>query len=87
MTVMETTTCFGLYWPSSGCLGNLRARYMHARARVVEIPTYAQFDKPSPSFTHTTGMTRFLEEETVAEAAPPCWNRNNESLAIHAVAW
>ena len=21
MTVMETTTCFGLYWPSSGCLG------------------------------------------------------------------
>ena len=33
MTVMETTTCFGLYWPSSGCLGNLRASYMHARAR------------------------------------------------------
>ena len=28
MTVMETTTCFGLYWPSSGCLGNLRASYM-----------------------------------------------------------
>jgi len=26
MTVMETTTCFGLYWPPSGCLGNLRAR-------------------------------------------------------------
>ena len=25
MTVMETTTCFGLCWPSSGCLGNLRA--------------------------------------------------------------
>jgi len=24
-TVMETTTCFGLYWPSSACLGNLRA--------------------------------------------------------------
>jgi len=20
MTVMETTTCFDLYWPSSGCL-------------------------------------------------------------------
>ena len=39
MTVMETTTCFGLYWPSSGCLGNLRASYMHARARGVEIPT------------------------------------------------
>jgi len=29
MAVMETTTCFGLYWPSSGCLGNLRASYMH----------------------------------------------------------
>ena len=28
MTVMETTTCFGLYWPSSGCLENLRASYM-----------------------------------------------------------
>jgi len=41
MTVMETTTCFGLYWPSSGCLGNLGASYMHARARGVEIPTYA----------------------------------------------
>ena len=25
MTVMETTTCFGLYWPSSGCLVNVRA--------------------------------------------------------------
>jgi len=37
MTVMETTTCFGLCWPSSGCLGNLRASYMHARARDVEI--------------------------------------------------
>ena len=36
MTVMKTTTCFGLYWPSSGCLGNLRASYMHARARGVE---------------------------------------------------
>ena len=36
MTVMETTTCFGLYWPSSGCLGNLRASYMYARARGVE---------------------------------------------------
>jgi len=32
MTVMETTICFGQYWPSSGCLGNLRASYMHARA-------------------------------------------------------
>jgi len=41
MTVMEATTCFGLYWPSSGCLGNLRASYMHARARGVEIATYA----------------------------------------------
>jgi len=41
MTVMETTTCFGLYWPSSGCLGKLRASYMHARARGVEISTYA----------------------------------------------
>jgi len=41
MTVMEITTCFGLYWPSSGCLGNLRASYMHARARGVEISTYA----------------------------------------------
>ena len=38
MTVMETTTCFGLYWPSSGCLGNLRASYMHARVRRVEFP-------------------------------------------------
>jgi len=41
MTVMETTTCFGLYWPSSGCLGNLRASYVHARARGVEISAYA----------------------------------------------
>jgi len=41
MTVMETTTCFGLYWPSSGCLRNLRASYMHVRARGVEISTYA----------------------------------------------
>ena len=41
MTVMETTTYFGVYWPSSGCLGNLRASYMHARARGVEISTYA----------------------------------------------
>ena len=47
MTVMETTTCFGLYWPSSGCLGNLRVSYMHARARGLEIPTNAQFDKPN----------------------------------------
>ena len=39
MTVMETTTCFGLYWPSSDFLGNLRASYMHARARSVEIST------------------------------------------------
>jgi len=31
----KTTTCFGLYWPSSGCLGNLRASYMHARTHVV----------------------------------------------------
>jgi len=41
MTVKETTTCFDLYWPSSGCLGNLRASYMHARTRGVEISTYA----------------------------------------------
>jgi len=41
MTVMETTTCFGLYWPSSGCLGNLWASYVHARARGIEISTYA----------------------------------------------
>jgi len=40
MTVMETTTRFGLYWPSSGCLGNLRASYMHACMRGVETPTY-----------------------------------------------
>jgi len=40
MTVMETTTRFGLYWPSSGCLGNLRASYMHACMRGVEISTY-----------------------------------------------
>jgi len=39
MTVMETTTCFGLYWPSSGGLGNLKASYMHARARGVKFPT------------------------------------------------
>ena len=37
MTVMETTTCFGLYWPESGCLGNLRASYMHARARGIAL--------------------------------------------------
>jgi len=37
---METTTCFGLYWPSSGCLGNLRVSYMDARARGAEISTY-----------------------------------------------
>jgi len=41
MTVMETTTFFGLYWPLSGCLENLRVSYMHARARGVEISTYA----------------------------------------------
>jgi len=41
MIVMETITCFGLCWPSSGCLGNLRASYMHARARGVEISTHA----------------------------------------------
>ena len=35
MTVMETTTCFGLYWPSSGCLGNLRASYMRVRAHAI----------------------------------------------------
>ena len=40
MTVMETTTCFGPCWPSSGCLGNLRASYMHACARGVEISTF-----------------------------------------------
>jgi len=36
---------FGLYWPSSGSLGNLRASYMHAHARGVEISTYAYLDK------------------------------------------
>jgi len=41
MTVMETTTCLGLCWPSSGWLGTLRASYMHASARGVEISTYA----------------------------------------------
>jgi len=35
MIVMETATCFGLYWPSSGCLGNLKASYMHARAGII----------------------------------------------------
>jgi len=44
MTVMETTTCFGLYWPSSCCLGNLRSSYMHARARGVEISTPGVFN-------------------------------------------
>jgi len=44
MAVMETTTCFGLCWPSSGCLGNLKASYMHSRARGVEISTYAPDD-------------------------------------------
>ena len=42
---------------------------MHARARDVEISTYAYLDKlnqnrsqiPFLSFTHTTGMTHFLE--------------------------
>jgi len=43
MTVMETTTCFGLYWPSSGCLGNLKASYMHARARCVLLPVSVMF--------------------------------------------
>ena len=47
MTVMETTTCFGLYWPSSGCLRNITASYMHALARGVEISTYASLDKPN----------------------------------------
>ena len=47
MTVMETTTCFGLCWPSSGCLGNLRASYMHVRMLGLEISTYALFDKPN----------------------------------------
>jgi len=40
MTVMETTTCFGLCWPSSVVFGYI----------------------PSPSFTHTTGMTHFLDK-------------------------
>ena len=57
MTVMETTTCFGLCWPSSGCLGNLRVSYMHARARGVEISTYAQFDKPN----HNRGQVKHYE--------------------------
>jgi len=41
MTLMEKTTCFGLYWPSSGCLGNLRASNVHVRAHGLEISTYA----------------------------------------------
>ena len=45
MTVMETTTCFGLYWPSSGCLWKLRASYMHARMHGVEISIYTYLDK------------------------------------------
>ena len=48
MTVMETTTCFGLCWPSSGCLRTLRASYMHARARGVEISTYAYVEISTP---------------------------------------
>ena len=44
---MEATTCFGLYWPSSDCLGNLRASDMHEREHGVEISTYAYLDKPN----------------------------------------
>ena len=61
MAVMETTTCFGLYWPSSGCLGNLRASYMHARARGVEISTYAWLDKPNPN----RGQIKHYETEQI----------------------
>jgi len=50
---METTTRFGLYWPSSGCLGNLRASYTHARARGVEISTYAYLEKPNQNRSQT----------------------------------
>ena len=41
-----TTTCFGLYWPSSGCLKRtgLGTYKMHcARTRLVEISTYGLF--------------------------------------------
>jgi len=52
MTVMETTTCFGLYWPSSGCLGNLRASYMDARKPATKPLGAARTNPPSPP--HTT---------------------------------
>ena len=61
MTVMETTTCFGLYCPSSVCLGNLRASYTHARARGVEISTYAYLDKPN----QTRSQIKHYEVEQV----------------------
>ena len=32
---------------TSGCLGNLRASYMHARARGVQISTCTYLDKPN----------------------------------------
>jgi len=32
MTVMETTTCFGPCWPSSGCLGNVEISTPRAHA-------------------------------------------------------
>jgi len=41
-----TTTCFGPYWPSSGCLKRtgLGSYYMHcARTRGVEISTWVFF--------------------------------------------
>ena len=79
-----TTTCFGPYWPYSGCLKRtgLGSYYMHcARGRGVNISTprvrvvvhlaikYTSCDtvvfdyRQFPSFTHTTGMTRFLKPE------------------------
>jgi len=61
MTVMETTTCFGLYLPSSGCLGNLRANYMHACARGVEISTYAWLDK----LNQNRGQIKHYETEQI----------------------
>ena len=58
---METATCFGLYWPSSGCLGNLRASYLHARACGVEISTYAYLDKPNQN----RGQIKHYEAEQI----------------------
>ena len=71
MTVMVTTTCFGLYWPSSGCLGNLRASYMHARARGVEISTYAQLDKPNQRTNQRTSLHTTTTPHLPRTTPPP----------------